>query len=164
MSFSCSDDAALLNRLRDEALRDRPAFDADTHERILEAVRRRAGEPGGRPTLRPRHVVVVAACLGLACGAVAAWHRRDDGATGGGRGPDAEVAAAVGIDALPPFDVIEADVTAGIGSLAATVVGLPDWRTLAVVDEAVLEAWRLEDGRSPGGGPIDDAAGSGTPR
>ncbi|MFM7205153.1 MAG: hypothetical protein ACKO4T_00570 [Planctomycetaceae bacterium] len=145
MSGPHPDDAAMLERLGNEAACGRPDFNADLHERILAAVRRReAGGARGR-SFRGRRFIAAAVCLGL--GFVAAGWRADREPRLLDRGREVvetagSAPADVGIDSLPTFDEFGADVVGGIGSLAATVVGLPEWRDLAVADLPVLDAWR----------------------
>lgn len=147
------EEATMLARLRDEAFRERPAFCTTTHDRLLATVRRRPRKavvtvPG---FVRGRRVIGLAACLGLACATVAWWSGRG-GPRGGG--PRVEAGAeGAGIEALPTFDEIRADVADGIGALAATVVGLPDLRDLASADLAILDEWRLDGGEGATDGP-----------
>jgi hypothetical protein len=156
------DDAMLLERLRAEAARDRQAFDGVVHGRILAAVQRRVGGSAGSGVAGPWRLVASAALLGLVCAAVA-WR--------GAIGPTTVVspgdtvaatpaAPGMAIDALPSFDELGEGVAGGIGSLAASVVGIPEWRELAVADLPLVAQWGLD----AAGGGREGPAGLGAPR
>jgi hypothetical protein len=140
------DDARLLQRLRAEAGRGRPAFDGVVHDRILTMMQRRAGGRADAGAGGPWRLVASAALLGLVYGAVS-W-RGEAGPTTELRSRDAAAAtpAATGmaIDALPSFDDLGEGVAGGIGSLAASVVGLPEWRELAVADLPIVAHWGVD--------------------
>lgn len=159
MSASGPDDAALIERLRAEAIRSRPAFDVGAAERVLAAV---------RGTARPRRGGHAArtgvACLmfmGAVCGAAVWWGDRSRPVAGGVEESDrvALATAVAGLDALPTLDEFGGDVVGGIGSLAATVVGLPDWRELAVAELPLVDGWGLD-----GAAGADASADPGPPR
>ena len=159
MRDSRLDEGPLLARLRDEAVRDRPAFDPDMHRRLLRAVRRRGEQDtaSGARGAETRRLIVLAACLGLACGGIIWRGDRDSAAGGHGRPPGpttAGVTPVPGIDSLPSVDEFGEVIAGSIGSLAATVVGLPEWRALAVAGLPGLEAWRIDAG--DGGWPADE--------
>lgn len=142
MRVSRSDDAALIERLRHEASLSRPAFDAAAADRVIAAVR-------GGPTLRYRvrrawSAVACVGCLGAVCGGMWLGERLRPAAEAGVGSGGVAVASVPGLDALPTLDELGADVAGGIGSLAATVVGLPDWRDLAVADLPIVDAWRFD--------------------
>lgn len=151
------DEATMLARLRDEALRERPAFSGTTHERTLAAVRRTRPLPAGRGSSSGRRTIGLAACLGLACATVAWWSGRRGGPDGGATAAVAGIEAP-GIETLPTFEEIGADVAGGIGSLAATIVGLPDLGNLAAADLAILDEWRLDGGEGAADGPAGRGA------
>ena len=156
------DDSQLLERLRAEALQDRPAFDSAVHELILAVVQRRGGGWADSGIAGPWRVMASAGCLGLVY-AVVAWR--------GAVGPTTVVipgvtvaatpaAPGMAIDAFPSFDELGEGVAGGIGSLAASVVGIPEWRELAVADLPIVAHWGV-DAASVG---TDGPAGRGTPR
>lgn len=165
MSMSGADDAALIERLRGEAVRSRPAFDAAAAARVIAAVRGDASVGRIRCVRMLKSAVVVIACLAAAWGGVGSWGERGrlrDG-TDGGSGSVAVDAPMAGLDALPTLDEVGAGVADGIGSLAATVVGLPDWRELAVADLPIVDAWRFDHGAGVAAGS-DGSDGPGPTR
>lgn len=164
MNGSGMDDATLIERLRGEAIRSRPAFDAEAAARVIAAVRGDASAGRLRGSRGPRSAVVVAAGLGVVWAAI--WwgdHGRHGDVAGDPSGTLAVGVPAAGLDALPTLDELGADVAGGIGSLAATVVGLPDWRDLAVAELPIVDIWR--SGREPGSATgADGSAGPDAPR
>jgi hypothetical protein len=156
------DDAMLLERLRAEAVRDRPAFDGAVHGRILAVVQRRGRGRAEAGLAGPWRVVASAACLGLVYGAVA-WRGAIGPTTVVSPGNTVAATSAspeMAIDALPSFDELGAGVAGGIGSLAASVVGIPEWRELAVADLPMVAQWGVD----AAGVGADGPAGRGVPR
>ncbi|MFM7243021.1 MAG: hypothetical protein ACKO40_02440, partial [Planctomycetaceae bacterium] len=143
MSASGMNDKALVERLRAEAIRSRPAFDAAAAARVVASVRGDAAVGRLRGGRRLRSAVAVAVCLGVVWGGQVWWGHRErprDGA--GGHADTVAVDSPVaGLDALPSLDELGDGMADGIGSLAATVVGLPDWRELAVAELPIVDAW-----------------------
>lgn len=165
MSASGMDDTALIERLRAEAIRSRPAFDAAAAARVVAAVRGDAPMGRFRGGRRLRSAALVAVCLGMVWGGLA-WRghreRPRDGAGGHADTVAVDVPVA-GLDALPSLDELGAGVADGIGSLAATVVGLPDWRELAVAELPIVDAWP-SDREAGSAAWAAGSAGPGAPR
>ena len=151
------DDPTLIQLLRAEALGSRPSFDAAAAAAVIATIRGRA-TPLGRA--RRMRSLVATACLGLACGA-AAWlgdrTLRREGFVGSQAESVTAAAAVPDFDALPTFDELRADVADGLGAVAATVVGVPDWRDLAVAELLVVDVARF--GGEPGMVSGPEAAG-----
>lgn len=163
MSVSGPDDAALIERLRAEAIRSRPAFDVAVAERVLAVVRGTALPRRGGHAARTG--VACLMLMGAVCGAAVWWGDRPRPVVGGDEGSDrvALATAIAGLDALPTLDEFGGDVAGGIGSLAATVVGLPDWRELAVAELPLVDGWGFGRGLDGAAG-ADASADPGPPR
>lgn len=151
------DDAALLRRLRAEADRDRPAFDGVVHGRILTALAVRARERADAHVASPWWLLAAAACIGLVSAAIA-WRGDSGPAAAGWRGGATTATPAapdLAIDAWPTLDELGAGVEDGIGVLAASVVGIPDWRELAVSDLPMVAPWGVDAASGGREGPAD---------
>lgn len=162
-------DASAIERLRREALGDRPAFDADVHARILSVIRRRvdrsATVPSGHAASRWPAMLVTCLVLG---GATRAWWGDHGPANGHRDRPTQARAVAAGsepaLDALPGLEEIGDDVSTGLGMLAAAAVGLPEWQDLAVAGLPGLAAWQNDLDAGGAGWPVADSAVPADPR
>jgi hypothetical protein len=152
--------------LEHEALADRPPFSEAFHERLVR--RLPAAATSRQPPLvaaaaspaRRRTVVPLAVAVGLVGVAVLTMARpgrdglpersgvrvaAEDAAAGigdgfAGRGQRLTDAAEelLGIDRLPMFDELEAEVRAGLTTLAVSLLEVPDWGPLAALAGAGL--------------------------
>lgn len=146
----------IADRLRREASRERPRFSQALHERILERLpgdvvitgESHAGEP--RPVAAWRRVGLPVGVAALAAVVIAGFATRPDSADERPRGAvvaridpaggDAVAgglpaeASELGIDTVPTFDDLEAEVRQGVSTLAATLLDVPEWRMIADFD------------------------------
>jgi hypothetical protein len=140
-------DADLVRLLRREAARDRPAFAADLHGRIVAAVA--AAGRGRKHRVGPRSVArrwVCAVVLGI--GGVL-WLASVP-APGPAFVTAREAAEPPPIDQVLLLDEIGAELVAGTVALATEVVGLPRWNELVDAGAAFMPPG---DGWPATGGP-----------
>jgi hypothetical protein len=141
--------------LRQEAARERPLFSEALHGRILQRLPRSPALPGRIHVREPQPQEVGqsawwrfrwATALAALAVAVAVIGPRPDRegdrlesvvvtpAVAGSA--TAAAAADPGFDQVPTFDELEAGVREGVSTLAATLLDVPEWRTLADFDAA----------------------------
>lgn len=149
------------DHLRWESVCDRPQFSEALHQRIVHRLPAAVINPpatqvaavGADRAARVawRQVTLAVAAVTLAIAAVIVAWRPDSAAPRPGTAAFAIVEPAgedgfdvghdleespVGIETVPMFDDLEAGVREGVSSLAATLLDVPEWRTLADFDAA----------------------------